>query len=73
MKPALIAGIVLIVIGVVGLSAGSISFTTKEKVVDIGTIDITADEKHVIGIPQIAGIGALIAGVVLCVAATRRT
>ncbi len=73
MKPALIAGIVLIIIGVVWLSAGRISFTTKEKVVDLGSIDITADKKHSIGIPEAGGIAALICGVVLCVAGTRRT
>ncbi len=73
MKTSLIAGIMLIVIGVFSLGAGYVSFTTKEKVVDLGPIDITADKKHVIGIPQAAGIVALIAGVVLCVAGTRRT
>lgn len=72
MKPTLILGILLIVIGVFGLGAGYVSYTTKEKVVDLGPIDITADKKHVIGIPEAAGIAVLIAGVVLCVGATRR-
>ena len=72
MKPIVIVGIVLIIIGVVGLSAGHISFTTREKVLDFGPIQATADKEHIIGIPEAGGIALLIAGVVLCVAGTRR-
>ena len=72
MKPALIVGIILIALGIVGLGAGYISYTTKETVLDIGPIHATADKKHVIGIPEAAAIAALIAGVLLCVGATRR-
>ena len=72
MKPALIVGIVLIAIGIIGLSAGYFSYTTKETVLDIGPIHATADKEHRIGIPEAAAIAALIAGVVLCVAGTRR-
>ena len=48
MKSTLIAGIILIALGVAGLGAGYVSYTTKEKVIDLGPIDITADKKHVI-------------------------
>ena len=40
-----IIGIVLIVIGLISLALGGISYTTKEKVVDIGPIEATA-ERH---------------------------
>ena len=40
-----IVGIVLIVIGLISLALGGISYTTKEKVVDIGPIEATA-ERH---------------------------
>ena len=72
MKGIALAGIVLMVLGVVGFGAGHMGFTTKEKVVDLGPIEITADKKHDLPTPDIfAGI-ALVAGLVLVVMGTRK-
>ena len=49
-----IVAIVLIVIGLIGLLAGGISFTTKEKVIDLGPIDVTRDKTHTAYIPLAA-------------------
>jgi uncharacterized membrane protein len=46
MKPVLLIGIALILLGIVALSYERITYTTKEKVIDIGPIHATADEKN---------------------------
>ncbi len=61
-------GIILIAIGLVGLVWGGFTYTTREKVVDIGPIHATRDQTHNVPLPPIAGAVALIAGVVLLVA-----
>jgi hypothetical protein len=61
-------GLVLIVLGLVGLAWGGISYTTRETVVDIGPIHATRDKTHNIPLPPIAGAVALIGGIVLLVA-----
>ena len=73
MKPATIVGIILIVIGVVGFALGGFSFTKKEKVLDVGPIAATAENKKSVPIsPLLAGI-ALVSGVVLVAAGSRKS
>jgi len=60
-----ILGIVLIVVGIVALAWGGFSFTTREKVVDIGPIHATRDKKHSVPLSPIAGAIALVGGIVL--------
>jgi hypothetical protein len=73
MKMASLVGIVLIVLGVIGLAVGGINYTRREKVVDIGPIEATAEKRERIPISPVAGGIALAAGVVLLVAGNRRT
>ena len=64
MKPAAIIGILLILAGGwVTINGGS--FTTREEIVDIGDIEISADRER--PIPMWAGIGAIVLGGVLVV------
>ena len=73
MKPNVIIGIVLIVLGVVGLVYQGITYTTREKVVDLpGIIQVTAEKQKTIPIPAIVGGLALAGGVGLIVVASRR-
>lgn len=58
-------GIILIVLGLAGLVWGGISYTTTEKVVDIGPIHATREKTHDIPLPPIAGALALLGGIVL--------
>ena len=62
-----ILGVILIVLGLFGLAWGGFTYTTREKVVDIGPIHATRDETHTIPLPPIAGAVALIGGIVLLV------
>jgi len=67
-----IIGIVLIVLGLLGLAWGGFKYTTTEKVLDIGPIHATREEKHNVPIPPIAGAAALIGGIVLLVASKKK-
>jgi hypothetical protein len=73
MKPSTIIGIILIVIGVAGFAMGGFSFTQKEKVLDIGPIEATADDKETVGIPPLLAGIAVVAGVVLVAAGARKS
>jgi len=61
-------GIILIVLGLLGLAWGGFTYTTTEKLVDIGPIHATREKTHDVPLPPIAGAVALIGGVVLLVA-----
>jgi hypothetical protein len=60
-----IIGICLIVLGVLGLAMGGFSYTTRERVVDLGPLKVDADKQHSVPITPIAGGAALIGGIAL--------
>ncbi|MDP3719932.1 MAG: DUF3185 domain-containing protein [Acidobacteriota bacterium] len=60
-----IVGIVLVVLGILGLAYGGLSWTSRETVVDAGPINITADKTERFPLPPLAGGLLLVAGVVL--------
>ena len=60
-----VIGIILIVLGVVGLAYGGLSWTRRDTIVDAGPIEITANKTERVPLPPIAGGLLLIAGVVL--------
>ena len=64
-------GVLLVVIGIGVLAVRSFSYTTTEKVVDIGPIHATKDTTHSVPIPPILSGLALIGGVVCLVAASK--
>jgi hypothetical protein len=67
-----IIGIVLIVIGLISLALGGISYTTKEKVVDIGPIEATAERHKTIPLPPLLGGLALAGGVALLLVGSKK-
>lgn len=67
-----IIGIVLVVLGILGLAYGGITWTTSEKVVDLGPLQVTHDKTRSLPLPPIAGGVCLIAGVVLLVSGGRQ-
>ncbi len=62
-----ILGVLLVVLGLLGLLYGGITWTRKDKVVDAGPIEITADKHERVAIPPIAGGLLVVAGVALLV------
>lgn len=72
MKPAVVVGVLLIILGIAGLAFGGFSFTHKEKVLDLGPIQASADKKESLPIPPILGALAIVGGVVLVGTSARR-
>jgi len=58
-------GIILIVLGLVGLIWGGFSYTTRQRVVDVGPIHAIRDKTHTVPLPPIAGALALVGGIAL--------
>ena len=73
MKPAGIIGIVLIVIGVIALAYGGITYTKREKVIDAGPLQVSADREKTIPLPPILGGLCLVGGIVLVLAGNRKS
>jgi uncharacterized membrane protein YidH (DUF202 family) len=73
MKGTTILAIILIVIGVLALAYQGITYTTRKKIIDIGSLQATTEEHHTIPLPPIVGIVALTAGVAVLALAKRGT
>lgn len=65
-------GIILIIIGAAMLIWTGISFTKKEKVVDIGPLQVSVDKKQTIGWPPYLGTILLVGGIVLVITGKKR-
>jgi hypothetical protein len=72
MKPITIIGVILIVLGVVALAYQGITYTTNEKVVDLGPLKVEAKREKTIPLPPVLGALALVGGIVLVIAGARR-
>ena len=72
MKPATLVAIVLIVLGVLALAYQGITYTTREKIVDLGPLKASVDKQKTIPLPPILGAVGLAAGVVLLVVGNKR-
>ena len=55
MKTYTLTGIILIVIGIVAFAYQGITYTTREKVVDIGPIQMTAEKTKTLPLPPLVG------------------
>jgi hypothetical protein len=67
-----IIGVVLIVIGAIALAYGGITYTSREKVVDIGPVEMTAEREKTIPLPPVLGALAVAGGIVLVIAGGRK-
>ena len=72
MKPMTLVGAVLIILGVLALAYQGITYTTREKVIDLGPIKATVDKEKSIPLPPIIGALALAGGVVLVFMGARK-
>ena len=71
MKPAGIVGIVLIAIGILALAYGGFTYTTRQKVIDAGPLQVSADREKTVPFPPILGGICLVGGIVLVLAGNR--
>ncbi|MBE7559579.1 DUF3185 domain-containing protein [bacterium] len=72
MKSYVLIGIILVVVGVVALAYEGFTYTTREKAVDLGPIQVTTERTRNIPVPPIVGGLALAGGIVLLVMGNRR-
>ena len=73
MKPVTLVGIALIVLGVLALAYQGITYTTREKVIDLGPLQASVDKKKSIPLPPIVGALALAGGVVMVFIGSRKS
>ena len=71
MRSTLVIGIILIVLGILALVYQGISYTTTERVVDLGPLKVDAKKEKTIPLPPVLGALALVGGVVLVAASVR--
>ena len=62
MRASLVTGVVLIVLGVLIFAYGGFSFTKREKVLDVGPIEATAERREHVPLPPILGGAAVLGG-----------
>jgi uncharacterized membrane protein YidH (DUF202 family) len=60
-------GIVLLIVGVLMIAYTGFNFVTNEKVVDLGTIEVTREKNNLVQWPPVAGVVLIIGGIVLLV------
>lgn len=72
MKTYPLIGIILIVIGIIAFAYQGITYTTREKVVDLGPIQVSADKTRTLPLPPIVGGIALVGGIVLLVIGNKK-
>jgi drug/metabolite transporter (DMT)-like permease len=65
MNTKIIIGLLLIVAGIAVLVGQGISFTTTEKAIDLGPLQVTAEKEHLV--PPIVGVIALAGGTLLLI------
>ena len=73
MKPRIIIAVILITLGIAAFAYQGINYTTREKVVDIGPIQVTSEKTKTISLPPIIGVIALAGGIVLLVMGVRKS
>lgn len=73
MKTQSIVGILLIILGILAFSYQGFTYTTSEKAVDIGPIQINTEKEHTFPLPPIVGGIALVGGIVLLVTGGRKS
>ena len=67
-----IAGIILILLGVIGLAYGGITYTRRRDTVSIGPLSATIQQRETWPISPVIGALAVVAGIGLFVAGGRR-
>jgi hypothetical protein len=65
MRPTTLAGMVLIVAGVLGLAYGGFTYTKSTHDTKIGPIELSVQNKQTVNVPVWVGVGAIVLGGVL--------
>jgi hypothetical protein len=71
MRPKIIIAIILIALGIAAFAYQGITYATREKVVDLGPIQVTTEKTKTL--PPIVGVIALVDGIVLLVVGSKKS
>ncbi len=71
MNTKMIVAILLIAVGIMAFAYQGITYKTREKAVDLGSLQVTTEKTNNIPIPPIVGVIALIGGIVLLIRNTK--
>jgi len=72
-NPTTLVGIALIVLGILALAYQGITYTSREKVVDIGPFQATTETQKTVPLPPILGGLALVGGIALVVVGAKKS
>jgi uncharacterized membrane protein len=72
MKPIVLIGIALIILGVVAFAYQGITYTSRKKIIDIGPIQATQKTEKTIPLSPILGGLALAGGIVLVITGAKK-
>jgi len=72
-KAVTVFGVALIVLGVLALAYQGITYTTREKVINLGPLTATVDKKKTFPLPPVVGALVLVGGVVLVIVGARKS
>lgn len=72
MKTSLIVGVLLIALGAAALLYENFSYTTKETIVQLGSFKATAEVENEVAIPDVLGVIAVVAGLLVIVVGSMR-
>lgn len=72
MKPNAFIAFLLIAVGILAFAYQGITYTTREKAVDLGPIHVTTEKTHTFPLPPVVGGIALVGGILLLVASGKK-
>ena len=73
MKPLILLGVALVVVGVLALAFRGTTYTTREKVIDLGPFTASVEKKKTFSLSPIVGVLVLAGGTVLIYIGTRKS
>ena len=73
MKLIMVIGLILIILGVVALAYQGITYTSREKIIDIGPFEASADTQKTIPLSPILGGLSLVGGIVLVIIGRKKS
>ena len=67
-----VVAVILIAVGLMALAYQGFTYTTREKVVDIGPVEVTKEKTKTLPLPPILGVIAVVSGLVLLVVGRKK-
>jgi uncharacterized membrane protein len=72
-NPIMLVGVALIVLGIVAFAYQGITYTSREKIIDIGPLQATAETQKTVPLSPLLGGLALVGGIVLVVVGAKKS